>query len=118
MIRILLPRLHLLDNVVAEILFDPEVKIAQSVGFYENSLPRRFGGAVFGSFLDLVVPILRPILQRLGVVLLDLRPFLDQRYQAVAELVPVLDPFRGALVIARLPEGVRRCYQHVVVAVM
>lgn len=118
MVRILLPRLHLLDNVVAEILLDPEVKIAESVGFHEDALPRRLGGAVFGPLLDLVVPIFRPILQRLGVALLDLRPFLDQRYQTVAELVPILDSLRGALVITRLPEGVRCRYQHVVVAVM
>jgi len=117
-IRILLPRLDLLNDVVAEVLFDPEMKIAEPVGLHQDAFPRRLGRAVLGSLLDLVVPILRPVFERLGVVLLDLRPFLNQSYQTVAELVTVLDPPRRSLVVARLPEGVRRRYQHVVVAVM
>lgn len=117
-ICILLPRFDLLNYVVAEVLFDPEMKIAEPVGLHQDTLPRRLGRAVLGTLLDLVVPILRPVFKRLGIVLLDLRPFLDQSYQTVAELVTVLDPSRRSLVVARLPEGVRRCYQHVVVAVM
>lgn len=117
-IRVLLPRLDLLDDVVAEILSDPEVKITKSVGLYQDSLPRRLGRAVFGSLFDLVVPILRPVLERLSIVLFNLRPFLDQRYQTIAELMTILDPPRRSLVVARLPEGIWRRYQHVVVAVM
>lgn len=117
-IRILLPRLDLLNDVVAEVLFDPEMKIAEPVGLHQDALPRRLGRAVLGSLLDLVVPILRPVFKRLGIVLLDLRPFLDQSYQTITELVTVLDSPRRSFVVARLPEGVRRRYQHVVVAVM
>lgn len=77
MIRILLPRFDLLNDVVAEILFDPEMKIAEPVGLHQDALPRRLSRAVLGSLLDLVVPIFRPAFERLGVVLFDLRPFLD-----------------------------------------
>lgn len=117
-ICILLPRFDLLNYVVAEVLFDPEMKIAEPVRLHQDALPRRLGRAVLGTLLDLVVPILRPVFERLGIVLLDLRPFLNQSYQTVAELVTVLDPSRRAFVVTRLPEGVRRRYQHVVVAVM
>jgi len=117
-IRVFLPRLDLLDDVVTEILFDPEVKITKSVGFYQNTFPCCLGCTIFGSFLDLVVPILRPVLERLGIAFFNLCPFLDQRYQTVAEFLTILDPPRRPLVVARLPEGIWRRYQHVVVAVM
>ena len=105
-IRILLPRFDLLNDVVTEVLFNPEMKIAEPVGFHQDALPRCFGCTVLGSLLDLIVPILRPVFERLGIVLLDLCPFLNQSYQTVTELVAVLDPPRRSLVVSRLPEGV------------
>lgn len=117
-IRFLLPRFHLLNDVVTEILLDPEMKIAQPFRLDEDTFPGSLSGSIFRPLLDLVVPIFRPILQCFRVTLLDLRSFLDQSYQAVAQFVPVLDPLGRSFVITRLPERVRGCYQHVVVAVM
>jgi len=64
-------------------------------------------GSTFFTFFYQVVPFDCPRFQLFGVHLFDLGAFRDQRHQVVAKLVPVLDPLRRSLVVARLPERVR-----------
>lgn len=115
---ILLPRLDLANHLDVEVVADAIVHIAPAVRLDEDTLPRRFGGAVLGALFDEVVPLLRERLQVLGVVLLDLGALGDECYKVRAQLIAVFDALGGALVVAWLPEGVARRYQHVIVAVM
>ena len=70
------------------------------------------------TFFDEVVPAFGPGAQALGVVLFDVGALLDEHHQVAAETVAVLDALRRPLVVARLPERVRRRRQQVLVAVV
>lgn len=117
-ICVLLPLLDLVEDVVREVVPNLGVQVAPPVRLDEDALPGRLRGAVLRPLLDGVVPFLRPRLQRLGVVLLDVRPLVHEGHQLLAQLVAVLDALRGLLVVAGLPEGVARGYEHVVIAVV
>ena len=60
------------------------------------------------TFFNKIIPFLRPSSQTLSVGLLDIGALLDQRLQLAAQPVAVVDAARGALVVAGLPERVRR----------
>lgn len=70
------------------------------------------------TFFDEVIPLLCPGTQALRVCLLDVGAFLHQGDEVRTQSVAVLDASGGPLVVARLPEGVTRRHQHVVVAVV
>jgi hypothetical protein len=115
---LLLPVLDLGDDIVAEVVPDLGVQVAEAVGLDEDALAGRLRGAVLRALLDQVVPFLGPGLQAARVVPLDLSALLDQRDQVARQLVAILDALGRPLVVVRLPERVARRDQHVVVTVV
>lgn len=115
---LLLPVLDLSDDIVAEVVPDLGVQVAEAVGLDEDALAGRLRGAVLWALLDQVVPLLGPGLQAARVVPLDLGALLDQRDQVARQLVAILNALGRPLVVVRLPERVARRDQHVVVTVV
>lgn len=60
------------------------------------------------TFLNKIIPLLRPASQTLGVRLLNVGALLHQGLQFTAQSVAVIDATCCTLVVAGLPERVRR----------
>ena len=57
------------------------------------------------TFLYEFIPSLRPVLETLGVLLLDIAPLLYQQYQLVRQLVTIVHPLDRPLELPDLPEA-------------
>ena len=84
----------------------------------QSKLLLTFGGAVFWTLLDQLIPFLRPTLQTFCINLFDLSSLLDQGHQIVTQSKAVLRSFGGALKVHRLPKRIGARHEQRIVAVV
>jgi len=84
------------------------MNVGDLVGLGQGRRPRRLHAAVLAALLQVLVPLLGPALERLGVRPLNVGTVRQHLLQVVADFVAVLAALHGALVLADLPEAVTR----------